>query len=297
MEELKHIGNLVTIPYIDCATISMVADYYGVPKALIKGRYEAHKTELDKVGVMTISAKEVEGLFPSDAEFRKTPDRCMINYNFNNGFTVALHTRCNSLFTKEAVDYIGTILTPQPRGGARRKKQIEAPIDSETAPTIRKTPTKFRSDEEKKLCINLAKAFASGDKLKLLSAAVDLDTYRLEQIAELTDKPKNDEETNMLWTSRTSFNKIIKTISEAVNAEKAEIQNRIYYKMIHDYKIPLEERRVMPLIDAVKDSEWHYAYQAIAEVCAEQLLDIRQVFKKSKVNAAGLSILVNIEGV
>lgn len=295
MEELiKHADNLVTIPYIDCSTLSMVANYYGVPKTTIKGRYAMYRDELDKVGVMTVSAKEVEGLFPATAVFKKRPGRGIVSYNFEDGQSVSLSCNKNWLFTKEAVDYIGTTLASRPKPG--RKKKCET-SDVKKMSVAKKSSTKFRSEEEKKLCINLAKAFASGDTLKLISAALDLDSYRLEQISDLSDKVKNsvsDDDTEIPWTSRVAFTKIMRTISDAVNVGKSDLVNKVYYKLIHEYKIPLEERKIMPLIDAVKDSEWHMIYQAISDICSEHLLDIRQVFKKSGINDYGLSLMIDV---
>ena len=292
-ETVKHQSNLTTIPYLDCSTVTMIAQYYGVPKTLIRDRYHTHKEELDKRGVMVVNPKELEDLLPSAANYQKKADRCIVTYKFDNGQDVPIHVSKNWIFTKEAAEYMGTILTPQTKRKPRQKD------NTESTPVTRKVSSKFRSEEEKMLCIKLAKAFASGDTLKLISAALDLDSYRLEQITELSDKLEESAQhsgTGIPWTSRASVPKIVKTISDAVNVNKNELMNKIYYKLTQDYMLPLEERRIMPLIDAVKDSEWHIVYQTIAEICEERMLDIRQVFRKAGVNAAGLSLLVNIEG-
>lgn len=293
---VKHEEKLTTIPYIDCSTIAMVADYYGVPRTTIKGRYEAHRDALDRIGVMTVSAKEVEELFPTTAVYKKTPDRCMVNYNFEGGQTVSLHVAKNNLFTKEAVDYIGTILKPY----SNRSKKKKSDVSNEDSPTPKNKKTgKFRSKEEQKLCINLAKAFASGDAIKLIDAALNLDVYRREQLSELTQRLSDstqESEVDIPWTKRASANKVVRVISDAVNISKTELFNKIYFKLIYDYKLTLEERKIMPLINAIKDDEWYLFYQAVVSICTERLLDVRQVFRKARINTTGLSVLVNFEG-
>lgn len=287
-------NELVTIPYIDCSTVGMVADYYGVPKTMIRDRYHTHKNELDKKGVMVVSPKELEDLLPNKANYRKTTHRCVVTYSFDNGQDVSIHVAKNWVFTKDAVDYMGTILPPGKRGKGKQPRSGENKVA-----VVKKSSVKFHTEEEKTLCLKLAKAFASGDTIKLLTAALDLDLYRIGHIAELSGKSSETAETSdkfMPWTNRASANKIVSTISSAVNTDKTTIWNRIYFKLIHEYKLPLEERRVMPLIDAVENREWHLFYQALVSVCEENLLDIRQVLKRAGINAKGLTVLVNIEG-
>lgn len=286
---IEHQNELVTIPYIECSTVSMVAQYYGVSKTLIRDRYRSNKDELDKRGVMIISSKELEELFPEKAVYRKKSDRCMVTFEFENGQNIPIHVSKNWIFTKEAANYIGTVLTPHTRGRAKHKTNPEEQV------IVKKTATQFRTNDEKRLCVNLAKAFASGDTLKLISAALDLDNYRLEQITELKNKVSDSEQSanNIPWTSRTSVSKVVKIISDVINVNKNDLMNKIYYKLIYELGVPLEDRNIMPLIDAVKDNEWPLVYQAISDICGESLLDIDQVFKKSGVNVTGLSLYVN----
>lgn len=279
---------LDTIPYIDCATTNMVAKYYGVTKETVNNRYRTHRAELDKKGVMTISSKELEDLLPVGTKFVKTTNRCMNDYYFNNGQHILFHVAHNQIFTREAVAYIGDILLNPVKG---RKKSI---VPTENAVEENLTKSSFKSIEEKKLCINLAKAFASGDTMKVLAAALNLDTYRIECISNLKKDNEDLVKSNSLtpWTERSSINKIAKTLSDVMEWKPKDVYDKIYYKIIQQYHIPLEERGVSPLIAAVKDSEWPLVYQAITEICEDKCLDIRQVFRRSGVNANGLSIVI-----
>ena len=280
-----------TIPYIDCMTSQMVADYYGIPKSVVKSRYAKHKEEFDKFGVMTINTKEFEDLLPKDADYTKTPDRCMVNYKFGNGFTVSLHTNKNQIFTKEAAEYMSEVIAPMPRGGARPKK--EKAEECETASASKKES--FRSSEEQKLCLSLAKAYATGDTMKVLNAALALDTYRIKVIDELREENNRlaeESDNRISWTERRSASKIVKTLSEILEQRQNDIWNSIYCKLTINYHLPLEERHKLPLIDAVERSEWFLVYQAIIEVCEDRYLDVRRVFDKAEINTAGLERIV-----
>ncbi len=286
----QAINQEAMIPYIKCMTGSMVADYYGVPKSLVKNRYATHKEEFDKFGVMTINTDEFENLLPKDADYTKKPDRCMINYKFGNGFTVSLHTNKNQIFTKEAAEYMREVIEPMPRGGARPKK--EKPEEHEH--TVTKNES-FRSREEQKLCLGLAKAYATGDTMKVLNAALALDTYRIKVIDELREENNRlaeESDNRISWTERRSASKIVKILSEILEQRQNDIWNSIYCKLTINYHLPLEERNKLPLIDAVERSEWFLVYQAIIEVCEDRYLDVRRVFDKAEINTTGLERIV-----
>lgn len=289
------------IPYIECMTTSMVADYYGIPKSVVKNRYAQHKEEFDKIGVMTINSKEFEELLPKNAEYVKTPDRCMVNYKFGNGLTVSLHTNKNQVFTKEAVEYMKSVLQPSTRGGIRHreKKVVEdnniAEDTKEKDGVTKPKKNDFHSSEEQRLCLSLAKAYATGDTMKVLNAALALDTYRIKVIDELREENNRlaeESDKRISWTERRSAPRIVKILSEILEQRQNDIWNSIYCKLTINYHLPLEERRKLPLIDAVERSEWFLVYQAIIEVCEDRYLDVRRVFDKAEINTAGLERIV-----
>lgn len=285
MEQIKED---MMIPYIGCMTGRMLAKYYNVSPATVSNRYSYHKETFDKLGVMNISSKEFEGLLPRDAKFTKSPDRCMVNYRFGNGFTLSLHTNKNQIFTKEAAEYMSEVIKPMPRGGARPHKKKD---NTTVRQTSKRSIPQFSDPEEKKLCLSLAKAFASGDTLKVLNAALALDTYRIDKISDLTmenEKLKSVADDRLSWTERSSASKIVKTLAEILELKQSEVWNKIYYRLTMEYHLPLEERHKLPLIDAVERSEWSLVYQAISDVCMEKYLDMQRIFEKAGVNTAGL---------
>lgn len=289
MEQIKEEA---MIPYLDCMTVPMMAKYYNVSPATVHNRYAYHKATFDKLGVMNISPKEFEELLPDDAKFIKSPERHIINYRFENGFALSLHTGWNQIFTKEAVEYMEEVIKPMPRGGARPHKKKENNI---VAPAAKTAAPKFRDPEEKKLCFNLAKAYASGDTMKVLNAALALDTYRIETIDELqktnADLMKNSDK-RILWTERPSVSKIVKILTDILEKKQTDIWNSIYYKLTVNYHLPLESRNKLPLIEAVERSEWFLVYQAISELCDEKCLDMTRLFDKAGINTSGLERIV-----
>lgn len=277
----------MAIPYIDCMTASMVADYYGVSKATIKNRYAAHREEFDKFGVMTINSKEFEELLPKNAEYTRAANRCMVDYKFETGMTVSLSTNKNLVFTREAAEYMEEVLEPQRKGSPEH-------ISKSPSSEANKEKVNFRDADEKKLCLYLAKAFSSGDTFKVLNAALKLDTYRIAKIAELSkenEQLKSEVSNRIAWTERASASRVVKVLTEILECKQNDLWNSIYYKLTVSYHLPLEERRKLPLIDAVENSEWHYVYRAIVDICREKYLDIYRIFNKAEVNITGLEIM------
>lgn len=292
MEQIKED---MMIPYIGCMTGRMLAKYYNVSPTTVQNRYAYHKETFDKLGVMSISSKEFEELLPQNAEFTKSPDRCMVNYRFGNGFTLSLHTNKNQIYTKEAAEYMSEVIKPMSRGGARPRPKKD---NDAVVPSSKVSAPQFSDSEEKKLCLSLAKAFATGDTLKVLNAALDLDTYRICKISDLTaenEKLKSASENRLSWTERSSASKIVKVLAEILEMKQVDVWNKIYYRLTMNYHLPLEERHKLPLIDAVERSEWSLVYQAISEVCMEKYLDMQRIFEKAGVNTAGLKLVIKEE--
>ena len=276
------------IPYINCTTTALVAKYYGVSEATINRKCIVYKEELDKAGIMTITAKEFEGLFPEGARYTREADRGVVYYGFENGMTVRVSTVRNHIFTAEAMEYMGELLKIRKRKAVKEVKE-----NKDIVPKVRVPAPKFRDVEEKRLCLGLAKAFASGDTLKVLNAALDLDNYRIETIDALTRENERLSDTadkRLPWTDRAAANRTVKAIAAVLEQNQSDIWNKVYFKLTMDYKLPLESRHKMPLIDAVEGSEWPLVYQAISEVCHEKCLDTKRIFEKAGINVNGLML-------
>lgn len=306
MEEIRSGGQM--IPYIDCATTAMVAKRFGVPETDIYYKCRLYKKELENMGAMVVSISEFEDLLPSDAEYVRKGNRGNTDFRFPDGTVVKISNAGSHIFPRKAVDYIGSLMNTQKKREPKRVTE-QQPV-AEQQPTEIRTAEKqhsqtrsarvpkFRNTEEKKLCLSLAKAFASGDTMKVLNAALDLDTFRIGMIEELTDANRRilkSADRRIPWTSRASATRIIKVISEVLEQPQKDVMQKLICKLVMEYKLPLESRGVLPLIDAVEGSEWHLVYQAISELCRDKCLDIKRIFEKAEINTAGLSLTIKEE--
>ena len=286
MEEIRSEDAM--IPYIDCATTSMVAKRFGIPETAVYGKYRAHKEELEKRGAMVVSAREFEDLLPNDAKYTRKNGRGTTNFEFSDGTVVKISNVGGHIFSRKAVEYIGSVMN------TRKKKEPGQTKEEKPVCQQRHIPApKFRNAEEKRLCLGLAKAFASGDTMKVLNAALDLDTFRIGTIEELTaanQRILQSADKRIPWTSRASATRIIKVISEVLEQPQKDIWDKINCKLVIEYKLPLEERKILPLINAVEGSEWHLVYQAVAELCCDKCLDMKRILEKAEINTAGLTI-------
>ena len=312
MEEIRSGGQM--IPYIDCATTAMVAKRFGVPETNIYNKCKTYKKELENMGAMVVSISEFEDLLPSDAEYVRKGNRGNTDFRFPDGTVVKISNAGSHIFPRKAVEYIGSLMNTQKKREPKRvaeqqpvtEQQPVAEQQSAENRTAKKQRSqtrsarapKFRNTEEKKLCLSLAKAFATGDTMKVLNAALDLDTFRIGMIEELTDANRRilkSADRRIPWTSRASATRIIKVISEVLEQPQKDVMQKLICKLVMEYKLPLESRGVLPLIDAVEGSEWHLVYQAISELCRDKCLDIKRIFEKAEINTAGLSLTIKEE--
>lgn len=285
MEKTLNETNL--IPYINCMTTKMVADFYGVSTGRISIIYKDHKKELDDLGTKVIPGRMLESLLPGYAVFHKTYNNSAALYEFSNGVKVSVCANKNTIFPKAAVERINEFLVG--RGRKKQSKELKPEIISEQ--TSESKEIIFESDEEKNLCLELAKAFSSGDTLKVLNAALNLDMYRIKSIEALKSENKSlsDKIDSMVgWNERASISKIVKALADILETPQKDVWNKLYIKLTMSHKLPLEERKKFPLINAVESKEWPIVYKAINDICTDKYLDAKRVFEKAGVDIAGL---------
>lgn len=290
---MNETQSIELIPYIGYATTEMIAEHYGISRCIIANRYKSHQRDFDSLGIKNMSASEFEAQLPPDIHYTRTPDRCIVHYEFDNGCKFSLHTNNNRFFSQDAIEYLSMLLEERPVRHKSHKASVHPREQEPSSPQNEQPDQSTDLVNADELCNKLAKAFMSGDTMKVLMAALDLDNYRISQLDQMrSEKEELKQVMNQYlpWTERSSAHKIVKTLSDCLDSKQNDIWNKIYYKLTCEYHLPLEERRILPLFNALSTREWHYFYRAVSEICAEKCIDENKLYAKAEVNTNGLIV-------
>lgn len=293
--KLENRFDELVIPHTPYIPAIKLAEFLGVDKRSLLHKYNEHK-EMFK-GVKDLRAKNIEDMIPMGVGFTKEYNHVTPVYRFGNGYEIMLSTNKNIMFTKPDAAIMCDIIHKYTKKGTKKVEPVSEPASENYIPDppVISEPT-FESDDEKLLCLNLAKAYASGDTMKLLNAALNIDRFRQMQIKSLKQENKSlkKELDNAIgWNERASVSRIIKTLSSIMKENQKDIYSSIYYKLTTEYKLPLEERGKYPLINGVKQEEWPLVYKAISVFCSDRYLDTKRIFDAAGVDTLGLDKILD----
>lgn len=311
----QAITNPIVIPGIRRATITMVSEQYRIPYDKLMNAIYSHKDLYDIV--YPKSKEEFESSLADNIQFVCKTDRSgNVGYLFTNAAFANIKFGRTPLISARDIPKLVEWCTKDHRGRKKKAdvkdtpntKSNTAEIDKKVAkdnvvalkdiPKLLTTPSQeepktdiFDSSEEETLLLNFAKAFKSGEIMNLMTAALALDSYRRREIAELKT---NDTENYISWTSPLSAEKVVGILSTALQETKYQTWCRIYDTLMNDYGIDLRSRAKRPLVNGLKDTEWHLFYQAMSDICKSKYIDLRLVLADAGINTTGLSVLVKL---
>lgn len=314
----QAMNNPIVIPGIRRATITMVSEQYRIPYDRLANAIHNHKDLYDIA--YPKSKEEFESSLADNIQFVCKADRSgNVGYLFTNAAFANIKFGRTPLINARDIPKLVQWCSEEHRG--RKKKMNEenlTNIDSKsntaeinkkaekdnvvvlkdipnplTTPSPEEPKTDiFDSSEEETLLLNFAKAFKSGEIMNLMTAALALDSYRQREIAALK---ANDAENNYIsWTSPLSAEKVVGVLSTALQETKYQTWCRIYDVLMNDYGIDLRARAKRPLVNGLKEAEWHLLYQAMSDICKSKYIDLRLVLADAGINTTGLSVMVKL---
>lgn len=296
-ETMKTVSNPILIPGINRATITMLSEQYGIPYRRIVNHIN-YVSRLDKNHYDVIypkSKSEFEDMLAKDIQFVCKADKGgAVGYLFTNAAFASIKFKKTPLISGNNIPEIVKMCSEDHRG---RKpgtivKSKKTNVEPQPEPKIAEpSDLAFESKEEEELLINFAKAYKSGEIMNLLAAALALDSYRRREIAELKNSASGN---GISWTSSSSAEKVISVLATALQQPKYQTWCRVYDCLMNDYNMDLRARNKKPLINGLKENEWHLFYQAVSDICKSKYIDLRLVLDDAGIDANGLSIAIHM---
>lgn len=166
VEVLDRVKKLILLPNTEYATTEMVADYYGVAETTIKDQLQTNKDEFDSDGYSVLVKDELKRIKDISG----------------------LKSRASSLalFPKRAILRMGMLLRDSSIAREVRTQLLNGFDNAEEENKLDLFTKDI--DEEMKLNIELAQAFASGDTTKMLIASQNLNNFKNRKIQQLEDE-------------------------------------------------------------------------------------------------------------
>lgn len=312
LEATNETRNLILIPGIRRATIKMISEQYKIPYAKLSNRYNWNKKQFEGEVIIPKTKEEFENMIDDKIQFVCKSEYGMTGYLFTNAAFASIKFGSTPLFSEKAAkDLIemsnkdnrghkkSSVSKPKPEKIEKKAEEVVLDFDvpdkegTNTGKLHVEVPIAqtdiFDTQEEELLIGNLAKAFKSGETMNMLTAALALDEYRRREIKELK---ATTQKSAMSWTNRASAEKVASMLGYATNESKYEAWCRIYDCLLNDYNVDLRARGKRPLINGLKDTEWHLFYQVFYDICRAKYLDSSHILEDAGIDISGLSVVI-----
>lgn len=271
IEVLNKVKELLLLPNTDFATTEMVANYYEVSTDSIRQIKVRNSDEIESDGAKMYKYKEIKEKLDSDT---------MSQLKIPRTGTV--------LYTKRAILRIGMLLRDSLVAREVRTQLLNGfdnAVDEDKVELFTRD-----IDEEMKLNLELAQAFASGDQTKMLIASQNLNNFKNRKIKELEDENGKlriflgDAEiftktslANKLDTHPTTMSKVLK--EENIYTKTCKVSESFKSKF-PNIKIIQETKEDYRDKDGVKHTktDWQWTKQGVFELI-KYLLDKKRVIK------------------
>ena len=269
MEVLEKVKALLLIPQMECMTINQVADFYNVDQNTIKQVVLRNTEELRSDGMCNKT--------PVDFKILKVTSRTFKNLEQKNGKLIAQINDITTLeipnrgihcFPRRAILRIVMLL---------RDNKIAKEVSTQLLNIEEKSDSSTKTEEineEEKLLLNIAKAFASGDNVKLMLAASEHSAYQKRCLAENEEKNRQLENDNkalskniLEWKDRSKLNAWVRMLTAKTQIDYGVLWNELYKNLQYKYGICLKQRGGKPYLQWVNESEWSNVIQTFCAMC------------------------------
>lgn len=266
IEVLSKVKELLLLPNTDFATTEMVANYYETEKKTIEKLVERNNEELTSDGYRVLTGTEL-------ADIKSV---CQIKSR----------AKSMAIFTKRSILRTGMLLRDSSIAREIRTQLLNGfdnAVDDEKVELFTRD-----IDEEMKLNLELAQAFASGDQTKMLIASQNLNNFKNRKIKELEDENGKlriflgDSEiftktslANKLDTHPTTMSKVLK--EENIYTKTCKVSENFKSKF-PNIKIIQETKEDYRDKDGVKHTktDWQWTKQGAFEL-TKYLLDRKRI--------------------
>lgn len=282
VDVLDKVKNLLVIPAMECMTMKQVADYYEVSVEAIKGTYKYHKEEFVTDGAIKHSISDIKNSIGV-----KYPNLKMDNIKGGMIIEIDENTKIVVpnvgviLFPKRAILRVGMLLRDSVIAKEVRTQLLNiVEVAQEEKPEI--ITQEIQKEED--LLLNISKAFATGNVMKLMTAMQEYSSYKDRHIKRLENDKKLLTADILTISDRQMFNAVMRKLVYTLHIDYP-IAFGIFYKQLnYKYGINLKARgdRKPPYIRNVREDEWDKVQKSIVAILEDNHINATEFLESCK---------------
>ena len=266
VDVLDKVKDLFLIPAMECMTPKQVADYYEVPVDTIRTTYKMNREELVSDGAVTRSIGDIKSLIGCESTYQNiTNCRGGIEITIDENTKVFIPNAGIILYPKRAILRVGMLLRDSVIAKEVRTQLLNA---VEVAQSEKPEIITQEIQKEEDLLLNISKAFATGNVMKLMTAMQEYSSYKDRHIKRLENDKKLLTAEILTISDRQMFNAVMRKLVYTLHIDYP-IAFGIFYKQLnYKYGINLKARgdRKPPYIRNVREDEWDKVQKSIVAI-------------------------------
>lgn len=282
VEVLERVKKLFTIPNLDCMLLKQVADYYEVSIDSVKGIYNYNKEEFLADGAIKHSIKDIKSLMGENSPIKNIITcRGGIEIKIDENTKAFIPNTGVILFPKRAILRVGMLLKDSVIAKEIRTQLLNiVEVAQEEKPEI--ITQEILKEED--LLLNIGKAFATGDVMKLMTATQEYSNYQNRNIKKLENDKKLLTAEILTISDRKMFNAVMRKLVYTLHIDYP-IAFGIFYKQLnYKYGINLKARgdRKPPYIRNVREDEWDKVQKSIVAILEDNHINATEFLESCK---------------
>ena len=282
VDVLDKVKDLFLIPAMECMTPKQVADYYEVPVDTIRTTYKMNREELVSDGAVTHSIGDIKSLIGCESTYQNiTNCRGGIEITIDENTKVFIPNAGIILYPKRAILRVGMLLRDSVIAKEVRTQLLNiVEVAQEEKPEI--ITQEIQKEED--LLLNISKAFATGDVMKLMTAMQEYSSYKDRHIKRLENDKKLLTADILTISDRQMFNAVMRKLVYTLHIDYP-IAFGIFYKQLnYKYGINLKARgdRKPPYIRNVREDEWDKVQKSIVAILEDNHINATEFLESCK---------------
>ena len=282
VDVLDKVKDLFLIPTMECMTPKQVADYYEVPVDTIRTTYKMNREELVSDGAVTRSIGDIKSLIGCESTYQNiTNCRGGIEITIDENTKVFIPNAGIILYPKRAILRVGMLLRDSVIAKEVRTQLLNiVEVAQEEKPEI--ITQEIQKEED--LLLNISKAFATGNVMKLMTAMQEYSSYKDRHIKRLENDKKLLTADILTISDRQMFNAVMRKLVYTLHIDYA-IAFGIFYKQLnYKYGINLKARgdRKPPYIRNVREDEWDKVQKSIVAILEDNHINATEFLESCK---------------
>lgn len=285
VDVLDKVKNLLVIPAMECMTMKQVADYYEVDIHTIQICYTRNKDELDYDGVCIKTPLDFKEIFKVTAcdfkDLEQKHGKLIIHIDDNT--TIEIPNRGIKMFPKRAILRVGMLLRDSVIAKEVRTQLLNA---VEVAQSEKPEIITQEIQKEEDLLLNIGKAFATGDMMKLMTATQEYSSYKDRHIKRLENDKKLLTAEILTISDRQMFNAVMRKLVIRLRMPFKMLFETFYKRLMYKYHINLKARgeKKKPYIQYIRPDEWNLVQKCIVAILEDNDINATEFLESCQMN-------------